>query len=145
MSLARASSPLIRPSQKALRGAGLATMLLGDVSTFGRYVTNPSAINAAEQQNRWFFYGQDSWRVNKKLTFNYGLRWELYRPQTVNGQGMGGFVNITTGEVEIAGENGVGLNLNVAGTEKALAPRVGIAYQIDSKTVIRTGYIRAFD
>jgi hypothetical protein len=126
-------------------GAGLATMLLGDVSTFGRYVTNPSAINAAEQQNRWFFYGQDSWRVNKKLTFNYGLRWELYRPQTVNGQGMGGFVNITTGEVEIAGENGVGLNLNVAGTEKALAPRVGIAYQIDSKTVIRTGYIRAFD
>ncbi len=126
-------------------GAGLADMLLGDVSTFGRYVSNPAAITASEQQNRWFFYGQDTWRVTHKLTVSYGLRWELYRPQTVNGAGDGGFVNITTGEVEVAGEKGVGLNLNVAGTEKALAPRLGIAYQLDSKTVIRTGYSRAFD
>jgi hypothetical protein len=126
-------------------GAGLADMLLGDVSTFGRYVSNPSAITASEQQNRWFFYFQDSWRATHKLTVSYGLRWELYRPQTVNAAGNGGFVNITTGEVEVAGQNGVGLNLNVAGTEKALAPRLGIAYQLDSKTVIRTGYSRAFD
>jgi hypothetical protein len=105
-----------------------------------------SSVNdASEKQNRWFFYGQDTWRITQKLTLNYGLRWELYRPQTVNGAGKGGFVSLGTGEVLIAGSQGVGLNLNVQGRLTDLAPRVGIAYQLNPKTVIRTGYGRGYD
>ena len=47
-------------------GLDLGTFLLGEVSSFARYVTNPdlpSADNAAERQKRWFFYGQDTWRA----------------------------------------------------------------------------------
>jgi len=124
-------------------GSGLATFLLGNVQLFQRYVS--TSQDARETQNRWFFFGQDTWKVTQKLTLNYGLRWELYRPQTVNGAGQGGFVDLGTGEVLVAGSQGVGLNLNVHGPLTNFAPRFGVAYQLDSKTVIRTGYGRGYD
>ena len=124
-------------------GSGLATFLLGDVQFFQRYVS--SVTDARETQNRWFFFGQDSWRVTQKLTVNYGLRWEIYRPQKVNGAGKGGFVDLGTGEVLVAGSQGVGLDLNVEGPLTNFAPRLGIAYQLTPKTVIRTGYGRGYD
>jgi outer membrane receptor protein involved in Fe transport len=124
-------------------GAGLASFLLGDVSRFERYVSN--TLDAEERQNRWFFFGQDTWRVNKNLTFNFGVRWELYRPQTVTGAGKGGFVDVDTGEVLIAGSEGVGLDLNQKGTLNTVAPRLGIAYRVTDKTVVRLGFGRGFD
>ncbi|HEY6946353.1 MAG TPA: TonB-dependent receptor [Candidatus Acidoferrum sp.] len=38
------------------------------------------ANNRNYRQNDLAFYGGDSWRVNRKLTFNYGLRWEYFNP-----------------------------------------------------------------
>jgi outer membrane receptor protein involved in Fe transport len=123
-------------------GLGLASFLLGEVSSFERYVS--SAFDAEERQNRWFFYGQDTWRVTPKLTLNYGLRWELYFPETVTGDRKGGWVRLSTGEVWIAGQDGVNRRGNVEPTYKTLAPRLGIAYQVTPRTVIRTGYGRSF-
>jgi Carboxypeptidase regulatory-like domain/TonB dependent receptor len=130
----------------ALAGAGglsLATFLLGDVTSFGRF--SSSSITAAGRQKRWFFYGQDTWRLTPKLTINYGLRWEIYSPETVNGKGNGGFANLTNGVINVAGYGRIGLNGNVAGDFKAFGPRLGLAYQTDPKTVIRLGYGRGFD
>ena len=124
-------------------GLGLASFLLGQVQTFTRYVSN--STEAAERQNRLFSYVQDTWRITPKLTLNYGLRWEIYFPQYVNGKDQGGFQNLATGEVMITGENGVGLNGNVNTSFKHFAPRLGAAYQLDSKTVIRAGYGRSYD
>ena len=124
-------------------GSGLATFLLGDVSRFERYVSK--SLDARETQNRWFFFGQDSWRVNKKLTINYGLRWEIYRPQTVNGDGNGGLVSLETGEVRVAGVNGINRALNVTAPLTNFAPRLGVAYQINQKTVVRMGYGRGYN
>src|SRR5215813_2058599 len=124
-------------------GTGLASFLLGDVSRFERYVSN--TLDAEERQNRWFFFGQDTWRATKNLTINFGGRWELYRPQTVTGAGKGGFVDIDTGEVLIAGSQGVGLDLNQKGTLTTIAPRVGVAYRVTEKTVVRMGFGRGFD
>lgn len=69
----------------AIDGNEFATFLLGNVTGFSRYVS--TSTDAAERQRRWFFYGQDSWRVTPKLTVNFGLRWELIFPETVNGKG----------------------------------------------------------
>ena len=133
-------------------GLDLGTFLLGEVSSFARYVTNPdlpSADNAAERQKRWFFYGQDTWRATSKLTINYGLRWEIYFPESVNAKGNGGFANITdlggTGAIRVAGIGNIGLNGNVDNKLNAFAPRLGIAYQLTPKTVLRAGYGRSFD
>ncbi len=124
-------------------GLGLASFLLGNVQSFGRYVSN--SVDAAERQHRLFSYVQDTWRITPKLTLNYGLRWEIYFPQYVNGKDQGGFQNLATGEVAITGENGIGMNGNVNTSWTHFAPRVGISYQLTPKTVVRTGYGRSYD
>ena len=133
-------------------GLDLATFLLGDVTSFARYVNNPGlagANNAAERQKRWFFYGQDTWRATSRLTINYGLRWEIYFPESVNGKGNGGFANIVdnggAGGIRVAGYGPYGLNGSVGNDLHAFAPRVGIAYQLRPKTVLRMGYGRSYD
>ncbi len=134
---------VIRTAGPTGGGLGLASFLLGDVSSMIRYVS--SSADAAERQKRWFAYAQDTWRATTKLTVNYGLRWEDYFPQYVNGTAKGGFVSLATGEVLVAGQNGIGLNGNVANTVARIAPRLGIAYQATPKTVVRLGYGRSFD
>jgi outer membrane receptor protein involved in Fe transport len=124
-------------------GAGIGGFLLGAVSAFQRYVS-PST-NASESQPRLFFYGQDTWRMTQKLTLNLGVRWEIYRPESAAGQGLGGWIDLNTGEVRIAGENGVNLEGNTSTSYKHLAPRIGIAYQVTPKTVVRMGYGRSYD
>ena len=130
-------------------GLDLATFLLGDVTSFARYVNNPAAGTPAERQKRLFFYGQDTFRATPKLTINYGLRWEIYFPETVTSKGGGGFANIVdlggTGAIRVAGFGGVGSNGNVDNKLTAFAPRLGIAYQLTPKTVIRAGYGRSYD
>jgi outer membrane receptor protein involved in Fe transport len=124
-------------------GLGLASYLIGDVTDFQRYVSN--SVDAGERQNRQFFYAQDTWKLTPELTLNFGLRWEIYYPQTVTGPRKGGWVDLNTGEVAIAGVNGTPLNGNVQNTFTNLAPRLGIAYQANKKTVVRLGYGRTFD
>jgi len=128
-------------------GLGLATLLLGDVSTFERVVSTPVANDAGERQKRFGFYGQDTWRVNSRLTLNYGLRWELYFPQTVNVAGgflLPTFDNPDPGKTffNVAGDGSAG---GVSNSWKNVAPRVGLAYLLNSTTVIRAGYGRSFD
>lgn len=124
-------------------GLGLASFLLGQVSSFGRYVSN--STDAAERQNRFFSYVQDTWRLTPKITLNFGVRWEIYFPQYVNGSSKGGFVNLDNGEVWIAGQNGVSMNGNINTALTHFAPRFGLSWQATPKTVFRMGYGRSYD
>src|SRR5262245_10697761 len=124
-------------------GLGIGTYLLGDVSSFVRYTS--TSTEARERQNRQFFYGQDTWRVTPKLTINYGLRWELIHPESVNEPGNGGFLDLATGEIRVGGVGPINLSGNNQMNYKHFAPRLGIAYQWKDKTVIRLGYGRSYD
>ena len=124
-------------------GLDFATFMLGDVTQLSRYVA--TSTTAAERQNRMFYYGQDTWRITPKLTLNYGLRWEVYFPEYVNGKDQGGFANIVQGEIRVAGEGGIGLNGSIDNKWSYFAPRVGVAYQLNQKTVVRMGYGRSYD
>ena len=127
-------------------GLALASFLLGDVTRFTRY-TSPTT-DASERQWRTAYYAQDTWRATPKLTLNYGLRLDIINPQTVNGDGKGGFllmtvndrqIDITSPNIRVAGIGGIGLNGNIKNTLN-WAPRVGVTYQLNDKTVLRTGY-----
>ena len=131
-----------RTSLNGAGGLGLATFLLGDVTNFRRYVS-PNT-EARERQWRHFYYAQDTWRANPRLTLNYGLRLDIINPQTINEPGNAGFLNLGTGEIEVVGVGGVPMN---GGVENKLnwAPRVGATYQLDERTVLRGGYGRSYD
>src|SRR5690349_15805053 len=124
-------------------GSGLAGFLIGEASHFERYVSN--SLNAYETQPRLFFYGQDTIHLTPKLTVNLGLRWEIYRPESAARTAGGGWVDLKTGEMRVAGQNGVDLRGNTSTSFTHFAPRVGVAYQANSKTVVRLGYGRSYD
>ncbi len=124
-------------------GLGFASFVTGSVSQFNRYVS--TSTNAKEFQKRTFFYVQDTWRATQALTVNYGLRYEFYFPETVNGTGNGAILNPVTGYLQVAGVGGVGTNMNYGLATNAYNPRVGIAYQASPTLVIRGGYGRSFD
>ena len=124
-------------------GLGLATFLLGGVSSFQRYVS--TSTDAQERQKRFFWYGQDEWRVSPKLTLTLGLRWEMVFPESVNAAGNGATLDIHNGLMYVFGVGGVSSHGIQTMNWHNLAPRAGIAYQVNQKTVVRAGYGWAYN
>ena len=124
-------------------GVALATFLSGDVTTFKRYVS--TSTTAAERQKRFYFYGQDTWRATSKLTIAFGLRWDIMNPEYVNGDANGSLLDLNTGLLRVGGVGGIGRNFNIEKNWKNFGPRLGIAYQLTPKTVVRMGYGRSYD
>jgi len=140
-------------------GLGLASFVLGEVSgqasagnaAFLRYVS--TSTNAKEFQKRDFFYVQDTWRPRPSLTVNYGIRYEQYFPESVNGKGNGALMEMndgsggyqTDGYLRVAGYSNIPSNMGWGAATNAWSPRIGIAWSPNSKTVIRSGYGRSFD
>jgi len=129
--------------QGVFGGIGLATFLLGDATFFQRFVS--SSTDAQERQKRFFWYGQDTWRITPKLTLNLGLRWEMVFPETVNGPGNGSTLDLSTGLMNVFGVGQVSSH----GIQNMLwhnfAPRFGFAYQVTPKTVVRGGFGWSYD
>jgi len=129
----------------ATGGVDVATFLFGEVTSFNRYVGSASEPSATETQNRYFLYAQDTWRATHKLTVNYGIRWEFYTPESVNAKGNGGFAVLPEGVIRVAGYGGISNNGNTHVNLRNFAPRLGFAYEVNPKTVVRLGYGRSFD
>ena len=119
-------------------GLAMASFLLGGVNNMQRYVS--SSTNAQEHQPRYFWYGQDEWRVTPKLTATIGLRWEMVFPESVNGAGNGSTLDIANGLMYVFGVGGVSMHGIQTMNWHEFAPRLGLAYQLDKKTVVRAGY-----
>ncbi len=144
-------------------GQGMASMMFG-IPSGGTINNNASS---AQESSYWGFFVQDDWRVNSKLTINLGLRFEFEKPTTerynrsirdfdfatVNPVFQQAAANYarnpipqvaasafkTTGGLLFAG---VGNQPNAlwAADKNNFAPRIGLAYSLNAKTVIRTGY-----
>lgn len=88
---------------------------------------------------------QDRWQVSKKLTVSLGLRYELFPLMTrSNDKGIESY-DPTTNDVLMGGRGSVPQDANVTVSHKLFAPRAGIAYRVDDKTVIRAGYSLNYD
>lgn len=117
----------------------LADFLLGDIATSGYALPQPPA---GRRNYNLGIYLQDDWKVTHKLTLNLGLRYELESAMT-SSNNIYSRIDETTGQVLFAGVN-ASPSLNLTPGKLNFAPRVGAAYSIDSKTVIRTGFGRFY-
>lgn len=89
----------------------------------------------------FFTFAQDTWQATKKLTLILGLRHEYYTP-LVGIVAKGGLSNYNPGNNTefVAGYGDIPQDIFVKGTWKNFVARLGAAYRITDKTVIRAGY-----
>jgi hypothetical protein len=85
------------------------------------------------------YYFRDRWQVNRNFTLTLGVRWEYYPIMTYGNFGMVRF-DPGTGNVLIGGLGSVPSDTGVSTSKKQLAPRIGLAYRLGGKTVLRGGY-----
>ena len=85
LSVANVRSPGQLSVDGAATGLPLADFLLGKLAgTNGLQQAAPNTLDMS--QGYLGVYGQDTWRLKDRVTFNYGLRWEPFFPQQlVNG------------------------------------------------------------
>ena len=126
-------------NQKGVNGAAL---LLGAPTWWIRPGAN---VEPAFSQKYFAIYSQNDWRATSKLTINLGLRWELQPGPTERYNRMSA-VDLTAknsfgspGAVVFPGVGGYSRNLWDT-VYNNWGPRLGVAYQITEKTVIRGGY-----
>ena len=86
------------------------------------------------------FFAQDDWRFNRKLTLNLGVRYDILTWPVEEHNRQSAF-NITTGQVMLAGLNGIPRSIRNNNWAN-FAPRIGFAYDLhgDGKTAVRGGY-----
>ncbi len=84
---------------------------------------------------------EDDWRVTPSLTFNLGLAWDMTTPVTEIHDRMSDYIP-QTGELLIAGKNGVGNSAGINMYWGAYEPRVGLTWKVagSDKTVVRLGF-----
>jgi hypothetical protein len=94
---------------------------------------------ATSRESVWAFYAQDQWRATEKLTVNYGVRYEIYPISTRDHSGLDIF-NPADGNLYVEGSGGIPAGVNVRTGKGMMVPRIGVAYRIDTKTVVRAGF-----
>jgi hypothetical protein len=114
-----------------------ADFMLGFAQAMGKdteYI-NPATV----RENSFGFYIRDQWQISRKLTVNYGVRYEIY-PFAHRDHFGGDLYDPSNNNVYLGGINGVPFNTGLDVGHGNLAPRLGIAYRLNEKTVIRAGY-----
>lgn len=116
-------------------GFGLGDFLLGNPITSRLDVS--SFFNLHRFYASWFV--QDNWRVNSKLTINMGLRNDSITPWKERHDRLAGFVPENGGNLVPVGTAPFTGRSVLAGRPWQFGPRLGFAYTVTPKTVIRAG------
>jgi hypothetical protein len=126
-------------------GFPYASFLLGLADT--------ASVNAVQdpqwRKQAWGLFLQDTWKITRKLTLDYGLRWDLqsqgheihYRTSMFGPTTPNPAAGNLPGALIYEGYGAGRCNCQFTKTYPfAVGPRIAAAYQIDSKTVLRGGF-----
>ena len=139
-------------SLNSTSGSAVASYMLGAVSSSSVSYGIPGLGTRWRDPSFWL---QDDWKVNEKLTLNLGLRWDIF-PAVHEAHNLITWLNPTgansvtgnRGTLEFAGNSVSGASCNCAIPssvwKKNIAPRLGVAYSVDEKTVFRASYDIAY-
>src|SRR5204863_435471 len=97
-------------------------------------------IKATAKEWQFGFFVGDRYRVSNKLTATLGLRYEYYPLMTRDGAFQFDRLDFTSLNVLLGGIGGNPSHLGVTTSKKLFAPRIGLAYQFNDKTVVRSGF-----
>jgi hypothetical protein len=117
-------------------GNPLADYLLGYVSDL--QLSNVWVVEQRHQAQ--MFYGQDDWKVNARLSLNLGLRYDYMTPALEVNNNQTNFIPSGTGSLIFAKDGSLQDRALVNPDRKNFAPRVGVVYKLDDKTILRAGW-----
>ncbi len=137
-------------------GNGMADFLLGRAGTLTQGTPNTAFTT------KWYYglYGQDAWKISRRLTANLGLRWEPFLPQRLNNGAVYNFsmarflqgVHSTVfskapAGLLYAGDPGFTDYTGIKNRYNQFAPRAGLAFDPkgDGKTSIRASFGMSYD
>jgi hypothetical protein len=114
----------------------IADFLLGKIKT-----TSYEQAQPPTGRRNWNLgvFVQDDWKVMPRLTLNLGIRYEYESPLTIATNIYSRF-DPTSGVLLAAGLNGVSRSLNITTPKADVSPRIGLAYSLNDKTVIRAAF-----
>lgn len=123
-------------------GSSVASFLLGAVNSASASIP----VFYGTRYLRVAMFAQDEWRATSKLTVSYGLRWDYNPPiSEINGKMSSFEPNIVNpaaggllGGLTFTGQSGLPGKFFASSWKKGFGPRLGFAYQLDKKTVIRS-------
>ena len=113
-----------------------AGFLLGLTSGYGKSIQFETMTG---RENQYAFYVGDRWTVSDKLTLTAGLRYEYYPLMMRSDRGIER-LDYTTWNVLLGGVGNVPDDLGIQVSKNLWAPRLGAAYRLNEKTVLRAGY-----
>jgi hypothetical protein len=127
--------PGVGTALASFTGNSLASFLLGQVQTFSIDLQQSVLRPRAHIQE---YFMQDDWKATSRLTINAGLRYTLNFPSTML-DNQGAVFNLQTQQLDYLGQDGfpeAARRLH----KLDFGPRLGIAYRIGERTVVRAGY-----
>ena len=137
-------------------GDPIASFLLGVVDSGAISTTN--VVQSAKVT--WGFYAQDDWKVSRKLTVTLGVRYELFSPTYATDGRQSNFdfgkailyvppgpdqnaplpPNFSTSYPNVSVSRGQVSKYMFPWDKTDIGPRIGLAYKLQEKTVIRAGF-----
>ena len=126
-----------RPATAAADPAiyNLADFMFGARSAYA--LINPFIANLRQRMH--FAYLQDDFRATERLTFNLGLRYEFATPQWEKDNYLTNY-DPDTNTLLQATDGSIYDRALVNADKNNVAPRLGMAYSITEKTILRSGY-----
>jgi hypothetical protein len=125
------------------RPAGAAANNLFNVADFMLGLRSTYALSnilvANLRQNMHFVYLQDDVRVNERLTLNLGLRYEYATPWVERDNILSNF-DPETRQMVLARDGSIEDRATVKPDRNNVGPRLGLAYTLTDRTVLRGGY-----
>jgi hypothetical protein len=131
-------------------GSPVASFLLGAADSAS--VAYRSVSSTYPRQHAWIWHAGDTWRMNNKLTLDYGLRWDYYSPSSEKYDRLSFFdptganpsAGGRPGRLAFAGDDYGAASYGERYPEKnwygGFAPRLGAVYSLNDKTVLRGGW-----
>ncbi len=116
-------------------GNAIADFMLGWART--AELSNVHVVN--QRRYSTAFFVQDDWRATEKLTLNLGLRYDFMTPSYERDNRQANF-NPATGTLVYASDGSLEDRALVKPDRNNFAPRIGIVFAMDDKTVLRGGY-----
>ena len=113
-----------------------AAFLLGRTSGFGKSI---QFEEMSGRENQYGLYVSDRWNATEDLTLTLGLRYEYYPLMSREDRGIER-LDYDTFEVLLGGVGNVPEDVGIDVSKGLLAPRLGAAYRINDKTVLRGGW-----